>query len=124
VHRLGSIPQPDLFALYAAADVVVVPSVWPEPLSRVFFEAMALGRPVVATAVGGSPEQVEDGVTGLLVPKRDPAALAGAVSDLLLDPERKKKMGEAARRRLATVFDEERLVTALLAVYREAGAKP
>jgi glycosyltransferase involved in cell wall biosynthesis len=85
---------------------------------------MALGRPVVATAVGGSPEQVEDGVTGLLVPKRDPAALAGAVSDLLLDPERKKKMGEAARRRLATVFDEERLVTALLAVYREAGAKP
>jgi glycosyltransferase involved in cell wall biosynthesis len=124
VHRLGSIPQPDLFALYAAADVVVVPSVWPEPLSRVIFEAMALGRPVVATAVGGSPEQVEDGVTGLLVPKRDPAALAGAVSDLLLDPERKKKMGEAARRRLATVFDEERLVTALLAVYREAGAKP
>ncbi len=124
LHRLGSIPQPDLFALYAAADVVVVPSVWPEPLSRVIFEAMALRRPVIATAVGGSPEQVEDGVTGLLVPKRDAAALAGAVSNLLLDPERRKRMGEAARRRLATVFDEERLVTALLAVYREVGAAP
>jgi glycosyltransferase involved in cell wall biosynthesis len=124
IHRLGSIRQPDLFALYTAADVVVVPSVWPEPLSRVIFEAMALLRPVVATAVGGSPEQVEDGVTGLLVPKRDAAALAGAVSNLLLDPERRKRMGEAARHRLATVFDEERLVTALLAVYREVGAAP
>ena len=119
VRRLGSVAQPDLFALYLAADVIVVPSVWPEPLSRVILEAMALGRPVVATRVGGSPEAVEDGVTGLLVPKRDPAALAGAVSDLLLDPERRKKMGEAARRRLATVFDEERLVAQLLAVYRE-----
>jgi len=121
VHGLGSIRQPDLFALYMAADVVVVPSIWEEPLSRVILEAMALGRPVVATRVGGSPEQVEDGVTGLLVPKGDAPALAGAVADLLLDPERRRKMGEAARRRAATVFGEERVVTALLDAYRGAG---
>src|SRR5207247_593793 len=53
VHVLGSVPQPTLFALYRAADVVVVPSVWPEPLSRVLMEAMRFGRAVVATRVAG-----------------------------------------------------------------------
>jgi glycosyltransferase involved in cell wall biosynthesis len=121
VHRLGSLPQKELFALYAAADVVVVPSIWPEPLSRVILEAMALGRAVVATAVGGSPEAVEDDVTGVLVPKGDAAALARAVSELLLDPERRRQLGGAARRRVASVFDETRLVTALLDAYRDLG---
>jgi glycosyltransferase involved in cell wall biosynthesis len=121
VHRLGSLPQKELFALYAAADVVVVPSIWPEPLSRVILEAMALGRAVVATAVGGSPEAVEDDVTGVLVPKGDAAALARAVSELLLDPERRRQLGGAARQRVASVFDETRLVTALLDAYRDLG---
>ena len=120
VRHLGALPQDDLFTLYVAADVVVVPSSWPEPLSRVILEAMALGRPVVATAVGGSPEAVEDGVTGLLVPKNDAWALSRAVAELLLDPDRRHRMGEAARRRVATVFDEDRLVTALLECYGEA----
>jgi glycosyltransferase involved in cell wall biosynthesis len=119
---LGVLPQDELFALYRAADVVVVPSVWPEPLSRVLLEAMRIGRPVVATAVGGSPEAVEHGVTGLLVPRRDPEALAKAVIELLLDPERRKRMGQAAARRALTVFDEERLVGELLDAYRKAGA--
>ena len=122
LHRLGELAQPDLFALYAAADVVVVPSVWAEPLSRVLLEAMRLGRPVVATRVGGTPEAVEDGVTGLLVEKEDPEALAKAVAELLLDPARRARMGAAARERAARFFDEERLVDALLAVYREAAA--
>lgn len=122
LHALGVLPQAELFALYRAADVVVVPSVWPEPLSRVLLEAMRIGRPVVATAVGGTPEAVEHGVTGLLVPRRDPEALAKAVIELLLDPERRERMGEAAAARARTAFDEERLVTALLEVYREAAA--
>lgn len=122
VRRLGSVPQADLFALYAAADVVVVPSVWPEPLSRVIVEAMALARPVVATDIGGSPEIIEHGVTGLLVPVGDPAALASAVSDLLLDPERRWKIGQAARERATNQFEEERIVGKLLAAYRGAGA--
>jgi glycosyltransferase involved in cell wall biosynthesis len=119
---LGVLPQPELFALYRAADVVVVPSVWPEPLSRVLLEAMRVGRPVVATAVGGTPEAVEHGVTGLLVPRRDPEALAKAVIELLLDPERRGRMGRAAAERARAEFDEERLVDRLLAIYREATA--
>ncbi|HSL47944.1 MAG TPA: glycosyltransferase family 4 protein [Candidatus Deferrimicrobiaceae bacterium] len=122
LHVLGVLPQVELFALYRAADVIVVPSVWPEPLSRVLLEAMRIGRPVVATAVGGTPEAVEHGVTGLLVPRQDPEALAKAVIELLLDPERRARMGRAAAERARTDFDEDRLVTALLDVYREAGA--
>ncbi len=119
---LGVVPQAELFALYRAADVIVVPSVWPEPLSRVLLEAMRIGRPVVATAVGGTPEAVEHGVTGLLVPRRDPEALAKAVIELLLDPERRARMGRAATERARTAFDEDRLVAALLEIYREATA--
>jgi glycosyltransferase involved in cell wall biosynthesis len=125
VHVLGSIPQPELFALYRAADVVVVPSIWPEPLSRVLLEAMQLGRPVVATAVGGTPEVVEHGVTGLLVPRRDPEALAKAMTELLLDPARRAAMGQAAVKRAVSVFSEDRLVGQLLAAYDSVlGASP
>jgi glycosyltransferase involved in cell wall biosynthesis len=120
---LGSIPQPDLFALYRAAEVVVVPSSWPEPLSRVLLEAMQLGRPVVATAVGGTPEAVEDGVTGLLVPREDPRALGEAISALLRDPARRARMGEAARQRAALVFSEERIIASLLDAYAAAARR-
>ena len=117
LHLLGSVPQPRLFALYRAADVIVVPSVWPEPLSRVLLEAMRFGRAVVATAVGGTPEVVEHGVTGLLVPRRDPEALAKAVSELLLDPARRAAMGRAAAQRAERLFNEEVLVGKLLEIY-------
>jgi len=117
VHVLGSVPQPTLFALYGAADVVVVPSVWPEPLSRVLIEAMYFGRAIVATRVGGSPELVEDGVTGLLVEPRDPAAIARAVVALLRDPARRARLGAAAAQRVASELDEERRVATLLDAY-------
>ena len=122
LHALGVLPQAELFALYRAADVIVVPSVWPEPLSRVLLEAMRIGRPVVATAVGGTPEAVEHGVTGLLVPRQDPEALAKAVTELLLDPDRRERMGRAAAERAASAFSEHRLVDALLEAYREAAS--
>jgi phosphatidylinositol alpha-mannosyltransferase len=125
IVALGSLDQPTLFGLYAAADVVVVPSVWPEPLSRVLIEAMSLGRPVVASAVGGSPEVIEDGVSGLLVPRGDAAALARAVGALLRDPERRARMGTAAARHAARAFDEVRLVDELLDAYAGVvGARP
>jgi glycosyltransferase involved in cell wall biosynthesis len=79
---------------------------------------------VVATAVGGSPEAVEDGVTGLLVPRGDAAALAAAVSALLRDPERRARMGTAAAARAATVFDERRLAPALLDAYESLVTRP
>ena len=122
LHVLGVLPQAELFALYRAADVVVVPSVWPEPLSRVLLETMRIGRPVVATAVGGTPEVVDHGVTGLLVPRRDPEALAKAVTELLLDRARRERMGRAAAERAASAFSERCLVDALLDAYREAAS--
>jgi glycosyltransferase involved in cell wall biosynthesis len=123
VHALGFVEHARLFPLYRAADVIVAPSVWPEPLSRVLIEAMHFGRPVVATFTGGSAEAVEDGVTGLLVRKNDATALADAIVALLCDPARRERMGAAARARLAAVFSEDKIVAALLDAYAAAGRK-
>jgi glycosyltransferase involved in cell wall biosynthesis len=123
VHALGPLPQPTLFRLYRAADVVVSPSIWPEPLSRVILESMWAGRPVVATAVGGSPEAVEHGTTGLLVPRNDAPALAEAVAELLHDPDRRARMGKAAAARAAAMFGEDHVVPQLLAAYESLAAR-
>ncbi len=80
--------------LLAAADVVVLPSL-SEGMPLVALEAMALGRPVVATCVGGIPEVVEDGVTGILVEPRDPQALASAILRLVARPQLARALGEA-----------------------------
>ncbi len=91
--------------LYAAADVVVTPSVWHEPFGKVVVEAMASGVPVVGSGFGAIPEILQDGVTGLLV--RNPAdvqGLAGKILDLLSDLARRKTMGMEARRRAVARF--------------------
>lgn len=93
----------DVPALLREVAVSVLPSL-SEGLSNVVLEAMASGVPMVATAVGGTPEMVEDGVTGLLVPPRDASALAEAVSSLLADPSRGRTIGAAAKQRVATSF--------------------
>jgi glycosyltransferase involved in cell wall biosynthesis len=123
VYRLGELPHPVVLSLYGAADVVVSPSVWPEPLSRVIIEAMHFGRPVVATDVGGSSEAVENDVTGLLVPANDAGALGGAIVALLRDRSRRERMGQAARTRLAAVFGEDKVVSALLDAYAAAARR-
>lgn len=87
---------PDLPALIGAADVMAMPS-WEEPFGLVALEAMASGKPVVATAAGGVPEFVLDGETGLLVPPREPSALAAAIGELLADPDRSRAMGRRGR---------------------------
>jgi glycosyltransferase involved in cell wall biosynthesis len=111
-----------VLALYAAADVVVVPSVVPDSLSRVILEAMTAGRPVVGTQVGGTPELVVDGVTGLLVKPNDPPGLARAIERLLLDEPLRLTLGGKARRHVEERFDPDRSVDRLLALYREVGA--
>jgi glycosyltransferase involved in cell wall biosynthesis len=78
---------------------------------------MAAGVPVVATAVGGTPEMVDDGVTGLLVPVRDAAALGEAISSLLADPARRAAIGEAGRRRVEEHFSLEAMVRATEQLY-------
>ena len=106
-RNLGRLLHEQLQALYHLADVVVIPSVWPEPLSRVGLEAMAVGKPVIGTNVGGTPEQIEDGVTGYVVPRKEPAALAEAIVKVLSDDALRQSMGQAAQKRVATKFSHE-----------------
>lgn len=89
-----------------ALDVVVLPT-YMEGLPLVLMEAMALGKPVVASAVGGVPELVEDGRSGLLVPPGDPDALATAIRQVIDDPALARRLGDEGRRR-AAAFSEER----------------
>jgi glycosyltransferase involved in cell wall biosynthesis len=93
-HFLGQ--RQDVPDLLKAMDIFVLPS-YSEGLSLALLEAMAAGLPVIATAVGGTPEVVTDGVTGLLVPPRDPEALAGALERLLADPAGARALGNKAR---------------------------
>lgn len=111
----------DAQALLAEADVVALPS-WTEGLPVAVLEAMAQARPVVATPVGGTPEVVVDGETGLLVPPRDHEALAGAIGRLLADPELRRRLGEAGRRRVEERFSLDAMTTRMLAIYDEVVA--
>lgn len=95
----------DIPELMAAMDVVVLAS-YAEGIPRVLLEAAAMGKPTVGTDVRGTREVIVDGETGYLVPSRDVLALADAISHLAADPARMRKMGESARRRAETHFDE------------------
>jgi glycosyltransferase involved in cell wall biosynthesis len=88
-----------------------------EGLGTSLLDAMAFGRPVVATAAGGIPEAVEDGVTGRVVPVRDPAALADALAEALADPARARAMGGAGRRRFEERFTADLMVDETLSAY-------
>ena len=96
VEFRAPVPQPELAALYDAATCLVLPS-RSEGLPRVVMEAMARGRAVVASDVGGMRELVVEGVTGRVVPPEDVGALAKALRDVLVDPEGAERMGRAAR---------------------------
>ncbi|HXE58538.1 MAG TPA: glycosyltransferase [Gemmatimonadales bacterium] len=113
VHLLGHLPDPG--RLIADADLFVFPS-RAEGLGTTILEAMALGVPVVASAVGGIPELL-DGDAGVLVPPDDPDALAGAIAALLADPTRRRRVAEAGRAR-ALAFGDDRMAAATLSVYR------
>jgi len=106
-----------LSACYAAADLVVVPSLWPEPFGMVGVEAMAHGKPVVAFDVGGISEWLSHGETGLLVPPGELTGLTAAIEDLLASPERRREMGRAGLAQCRAQFTEERHYGLLKAVY-------
>ena len=108
----------DAARVVAAADVLALPS-WTEGLPLVVLEAMALGRPVVATTVGGTPELVSDGETGLLVPPRDVEALTAALKRVLDDGDLRRRLGEAGKRRVAERFSSEAMTRDVLAIYDE-----
>lgn len=108
----------DIPELLALCDVFVLPSHW-EGMPNSVLEAMAAGAPVVATGVDGTLDVVEDGVTGLLVPPDDPAALARALNDLLHQPDRRTALAAAATRAVETRFSLEAMIDAYLFLYTE-----
>jgi glycosyltransferase involved in cell wall biosynthesis len=118
-EAVGFVPHAELGPWYERAAVVVVPS-RREGYGMAAREAMAHGRAVVATAVGGLPDAVEDGVTGLLVPPRDPAALRAALERLLADAALRERLGAAARVQARERFGPEAERAALLVAYRDA----
>jgi len=110
------LPKPEIIQLLTHALAFVCPSVY-EPLGIVNLEAMACSTAVVASRVGGIPEVVDDGVTGLLVPPDDPAALADALNLLLCDPGRAEAMGRAGRERAVTEFSWETVAAQTVTLY-------
>jgi len=115
VHLTGY--RSDVRSLLPAADLYVSSSVT-EGISLTILEAMASGVPVVATAVGGTPEILSDGTTGILVPTRNPDRLAAAMVALAADPARRAALAAAARRRVETAFTIERMVDEYARAYR------
>lgn len=112
----------DLEALYTALDLYVLAS-YREGFPRSAMEAAAMGLPIVATNVRGCRQVVDEGVTGLLVPARDPPSLAAAVEALAVDPRRRAAMGEAGARKAQREFDERRVVDLTLRVYEDLLAR-
>lgn len=108
----------ELDSLIAAADIVVLPS-FTEGLPNVALEASAAGVPVVATAVGGTPEVIADGETGYLVPAGEPEQLAAKVSELLRDGSLRRQFGDAGRTRMQELFTFESQADAYLKLFDE-----
>ncbi|MCA5893976.1 glycosyltransferase [Isoptericola sp. NEAU-Y5] len=117
VHLRGGVDQDDVQDLMHAADVVVC-TPWYEPFGIVPLEAAACGRPVVGSAVGGLLDSVVDGRTGLLVPPRDPAALAAALRRLQDDPALGERLGATARVRAERLYDWSSVAARTAAAYR------
>lgn len=121
----GPLTHDEVLELIALAEVFVMPSVRDargnvDGLPIVVLEAMAAAKPVVASGISGIPMAVRDGETGLLVPERDPAALAEAVSRLLASPEAVHRMGEAGRRRIEEELDWRTVARTHDRLYRRA----
>jgi len=117
VHFLGSRDREEIPKILAITDIFVLPSLW-EGLPTAVIEAMAAGCPVVATAVGGTPEVVMDRETGFLINSRDPEALAQKIALLLKDSQLRQKMGEAGMRRIEEHFTLEKMVQNYEALYK------
>jgi alpha-maltose-1-phosphate synthase len=112
------LPKREIIQLLSHATAFAIPSLY-EPLGIVNLEAMACGTAVVGSRVGGIPEVVADGDTGLLVPADDPAALAAALNSLLADPARAAAMGAAGRKRALAEFSWDAIAAQTAALYAD-----
>lgn len=124
VRFLGEVPRSEMRKLYQDAGVVLIPSIpvsgLEEATSIATIEAMACGRPVVASNIGGLPELIRDGENGFLVPPKDPAALAKAASNLMEDPALARRLGARARQTALDSFSVPSWTERVLKVYDSA----
>jgi starch synthase len=119
----GMLAKPEVIQILSHATVFVCPSEY-EPLGIVNLEAMACGSAVVASAVGGIPEVVADGETGLLVPVGDEAALAAAINALIRDPVRAAEFGARGRQRAVSDFSWDRIAAQTTELYAQLTRRP
>ncbi|MGA2186759.1 MAG: glycosyltransferase [Bryobacteraceae bacterium] len=117
VEFLGQVPDRRLESLYASCDLFVAPSRY-ESFGLIYLEAMRYGKPVVGCRVGGVVEVVDDGVSGFLVEPDDPPALQTALESLLADPERRRRMGQAAKTAFLERFTRRQMVEAAAQYYQ------
>jgi glycosyltransferase involved in cell wall biosynthesis len=110
IKNLGWLSQERVPAIYAQADIAVVPSIWVEPFGITTLEGMAAGVPVVGSRIGGIAETLVDGETGLHFEAGNVDQLAGALRKLLLDPSLRLRLGEGGRRRAVDLYDWDRVV--------------
>jgi glycosyltransferase involved in cell wall biosynthesis len=109
----------DIPEIMAALDIFVSPTLYKEGLSRSILEAMASSKPVITTCLGGNPEVVVDGVTGILIPPKNSLKLADAISELTKDMNRRKDMGKAGRKRIEQLFTIEEATKKTEEIYEE-----
>ncbi|MCJ7577160.1 MAG: glycosyltransferase family 4 protein [candidate division Zixibacteria bacterium] len=98
----------DVYDIISLLDIFVLPSLNPEPLGLSLIQAMASGKPVIATAQGGPLEIIDNHKTGILIPPNNPVILADALVDLLKDPQKRERMGQAGQRSVSEKFDFEK----------------
>ena len=120
VHFLGAVPHAELPAVLRAADLFLLTTEPPESFGIVLIEAMACGLPVIATDYPGVRAVVDEGETGLLVPRGDPAAVAAAVGELADAPARRRQMGERGRAKALAQWSWPKLVERMDGAYAEA----
>ena len=116
VQLVGRLPQPEVDRWLQTADVFVAPSLY-ESFGLILPEAMRWGTPVIGTRVGGIPEIVTDGETGLLVEAQQPGELAAAIVRLLADRDLRERLGAAGRKHVETHFTIERMARAMAELY-------
>jgi glycosyltransferase involved in cell wall biosynthesis len=120
VHLLGAKPEAEVARLLKETTFFVLPSIIQkdgtmEGMPNALIEAMATGRAVISTTIAGIPELIDHGSTGLLVPPEDSVRLADAIRQMLVDPERTRRMGERGRERILQEFNIRDIVAQLIA---------
>jgi len=119
VELIGKVSYNKVKELCFSSDIILSLSIHPEPFSRVPLEAMVAGKPIIATNVGGTPEAVEDGVNGILVPPNNPEKTAEAIIRLVEDKKLREEMGKNGRKIVNEKFNPDKLTDKTIKLYEE-----